>query len=89
MDAFAGSGRRLVGEHVRMAHETLRGDRQLAEYVAGLMIEECARILAESPAGLPTLAALRDECRVGPDETRSFEAVIRVWTLEVLSGIEG
>jgi hypothetical protein len=55
----------------------------------GLEIEDCARILAESKTGLPALAARRDECRVGPDERRSFEEVIRVWTLEVLSGIEG
>jgi hypothetical protein len=82
-------GGHAVGEHVRRAHEALRGEHQLAEYVAGLEIEDCARILAESKTGLPALAARRDECRVGPDDRRSFEEVIRVWTLEVLSGIEG
>ncbi len=89
MDAFAEPEGRSVGEHVKKAHETLRGGHQLAEYVAGLKIEDCVRILAESPVGLPALAALRTGCRVGPDEGRSFEEVIRVWTLEVLSGIEG
>ena len=89
MDSFAMPGGRSAGEHIRRAHETLRGDHQLAEYVAGLEIEDCARILAQTPSGLPTLAALRDECRVGADERRSFEEVIRVWTLEILSGTEG
>ena len=89
MDAFAEPGGRSVGEHLKRAHETLRGEHQLAEYVAGLEIEDCARILAESQVRLPALAALRDGCRVGPDERRSFEEVIRVWTLEVLSGTEG
>ena len=72
-------GGHAVGEHVRRAHEALRGEH----------LEDCARILAESKTGLPALAARRDECRVGPDDRRSFEEVIRVWTLEVLSGIEG
>jgi len=89
MDTFAEPEGRPVGEHVRRTHEALRGEHQLAEYVANLEIEDCARILAESTTGLPILAARRDDCRVGPDETRSFEEVIRVWTLEVLSGIEG
>ncbi len=89
MDASAEPGGRSAGEHVGRAHETIRGDHQPAEYVAGLKVEDCARILAESPVGLPTLAALRDGCRVDPDERRSFEEVIRVWTLEVLFGIEG
>jgi len=88
MDAFA-EPERSVGDHIRMAHETLRGEHQLADYVARLRIEECARILAQSTTGLSMLAALRDECRVGPEERRSFEEVIRIWTLEVLSGIEG
>ena len=89
MDTFAEPEGSPVGEHVKRAHEALRGEHQLAEYVAGLEIENCAGILAESTTGLPILAARRDECRVGPDETRSFEEVIRVWALEVLSGIEG
>lgn len=80
---------RSIGEHVRRAHEAIRGEHQLAEYVAGLEIEECARILASDPGGLPRLAALRDECRVGAAEKRSFERVIRTWTESVLSGIEG
>lgn len=79
----------LVALHVRRAHEGFRGEHQLAEYVAALDIAECARMLAASPTGLPALAALREGCRVGPDETRSFEEVIRTWTLHVLSGLEG
>jgi len=88
MDTFAEPEGRPVGEHVKRAHEALRGEHQLAEYVAGLEIEDCAGILAESTTGLPILAARRDECRVGPDETRCFEEVIRVGALEVLYGIE-
>jgi hypothetical protein len=88
MDAFA-EPERSIGDHIRMAHETLSGEHQLAHYVAGLRIEECAAILAQSTTGLSILAARRDECRVGPEERRSFEDVIRIWTLEVLSGIEG
>ena len=83
------TGERLIRRHLQEAHEHVRGERQLAEYVARLDIGECARILAESPVGLPTLAALRDECRVRRDERRGFEAVIRTWTLQVLSGAEG
>ena len=86
---MAQSADRSIGEHVRRAHEAIRGEHQLAEYVAGLEIEECARILASDPDGLPRLAALRDECRVGAAEKRSFERVIRTWTEAVLSGIEG
>jgi hypothetical protein len=37
--------------------------------------------IGRDPLNLPILAALRDECR-------SFEEVIRVWTLNVLSGVE-
>jgi hypothetical protein len=80
---------RFVWGHVRKAQETIKGENQLAEYVWQLEIAECARILAASPIALPSLAALRDECRVGPEEKRSFEEVIRAWTLEVLSGLEG
>lgn len=80
---------RFVWRHVRKAQETVKGENQLAEYVARLKIAECARILAASPIGLPSLATLRDECRVGPEEKRSFEEVIKAWTLEVLSGMEG
>jgi hypothetical protein len=83
------SGEDTISWHVRTAHATIRGEHQLAQYVARLDIEECAKILAVSPVGLPLLAARRDECRVGPDETRSFEEVIRTWTELVLSGAEG
>ena len=86
---MAESADRSIGEHVRRAHEAIRGEHQLSEYVAGLEIEECARILASDPSGLPRLAALRDECRVGAAEKRYFERVIRTWTEAVLSGIEG
>ncbi|HET7271407.1 MAG TPA: hypothetical protein VFI90_10025 [Rubrobacter sp.] len=86
---MAESADRSVGEHVRRAHDTIRGEHQIAEYVARLKVEECARILASDPHGLPRLAALRDECRVGPGEARSFEGVIRAWTEAVLSGAEG
>lgn len=84
-----GSNQSFVWQHVSKARETIKGDNQLAEYVAWLGISECAEILAESPEGLPFLATRRDECRVGSKETRSFEEVIKVWTLSVLSGAEG
>jgi hypothetical protein len=87
--AETGTDRREIWRGVREAHAALRGEHQIAEYVAALEIGECARILASDPEGLPRLAALRDECRVGRDEARSFERVIRTWTLEVLSGAEG
>ena len=80
---------RIIGRHVRMAHATVKGEHQIAEYVARLEIEECARILAAAPEGLALLAARRDECRVGPGEKRSFEEVIRTWTEFTLSGVEG
>ena len=79
----------LIGRHLREAHEGFRGERQLAHYVAGLDLAECARILEASPTNLTSLAALREECRVGAGERRSFEQVIRTWTLHVLSGLEG
>jgi hypothetical protein len=83
------AGEGLIGRHLREAHERSRGERQLADYVAGLELGECARILEASPTSLVSLAALRDECRVEADEKRSFEEVIRTWTLHVLSGLEG
>ena len=79
----------IIERHLREAHESFRGERQLADYVARLDLGECARILAGSPTSLASLAVLRDECRVGVDEKRSFEEVIRTWTLQVLSGLEG
>ena len=64
-----------------MAHAAIKGERQLAEYVARLEIGECARILACAPESLPSLAArreaCREACRIGPGERRSFEEVIR------------
>jgi hypothetical protein len=79
----------IIERHLREAHESFKGERQLADYVAGLDLGECVRILAASPTSLASLAALRDECRVEADERRSFEEVIRTWTLHVLSGLEG
>jgi hypothetical protein len=84
-----GSGEQLIARHLREAHEGIEGERQLPEYVAQLDLGECARILQASPVDLPSLAARRDECRVGENEERSFEEVIRTWTLHVLSGVEG
>jgi hypothetical protein len=78
-----------IWRHVQKAHATIRGEHQIAEYVAALEIGECTRILASNPNGLARHAALRDECRVGRNEERSFEGVIRTWTVAVLSGAEG
>jgi hypothetical protein len=83
------TGEHTLGRHVQLAHAAFKGEHQIAEYVARLEIGECARILLAAPEGLPQLAARRDECRVGPGETRSFEEVIRTWTECVLSGVEG
>jgi hypothetical protein len=79
----------VVGRHVLEAHAAIKGEHQIAEHVARLGLGECAEILATVPEGLPRLARLRDECRVGPAEIRSFEEVIRTWTACVLSGAEG
>lgn len=95
METMGRSGKRgrteydVVGRHVRAAHTRFKGEHQIAQYVARLELGECAGILAAVPDGLPRLARLRDECRVGPWETRSFEAVIRTWTAHLLSGAEG
>ena len=83
------AGERLIGHHLREAHKDIEGERQLPEYVARLELGECVRILEASPVDLPSLAARRDECRVEAGEERSFEEVIRTWTLHVLSGAEG
>ena len=80
---------RVIGRHLQRAHESFRGERQLSEYVASLDLAECTEILAASPVGLASLAAHHDECRVGANEVRSFEEVIRTWVLHVLSGLEG
>jgi hypothetical protein len=82
-------GEGLIGRHLGEAHESFQGERQLAEYVARLDLGECARILEASLTSLASLAALREECRVEAGERRSFEEVIRTWTLHVLSGLEG
>ena len=79
----------LIGQHVTKAHRRFGGEHQLAHYVAGLDLAECARILDASPTTLATLAALREECRVEVGERRTFAQVIRTWTLHVLSGLEG
>jgi hypothetical protein len=83
------TGEQLISRHLQEAHESFRGERQLAAYVARLDLGECARILEASPTSLASLAARRDECRVEAGEKRSFEEVIRTWTLHVLSGLEG
>jgi hypothetical protein len=79
----------IIERHLREAHESFRGERQLADYVARLDLGECARILAASPTSLASLAALRDACWVGVDEKQSFKEVIRTRTLQELSGLEG
>jgi hypothetical protein len=83
------TGEREAWRHVQKAHKTGKGEHQISEYVAGLGIGECAKILAFEPEGLPRLATLRDECRVRRNEERTFEEVIRTWTVAVLSGAEG
>jgi hypothetical protein len=74
--------------HSRSADDN-RGEGLAARYVARLELAGCAKILAVSPIWLPSLTSKRDECRVGKDEKRSFEGVIRIWTLHVLSSFEG
>ena len=88
MGSEAGGTGDIIGLHLKEAHESFHGEHQLADYVSRLDLEECARILQASPTNLASLAALRDECRVEADEKRSFEEVIRTWTLQVLSGLE-
>ena len=78
----------FVWRHIAQA-QCLKGEDQIPRHVASLSLKECADILAASPIGLPSLAALRDECRVEASETRSFEEVLRTWTVEVLSSLEG
>ena len=79
----------LIRRHIREAQSIIKGEDQLPKYVARLELAECAQILAASPVGLPSFAAKRDECRVEKDEERSFEEVIRTWTLHVLARLEG
>lgn len=85
-DEDAGGEERLR-YHVLAAHVLIKSEHQLAEYVARLDLGECARILGTSP--LPALTARDPVSRVGRDESRSFEGLIRAWTLRVLSGVEG
>lgn len=75
--------------HLLAAYTIVKGEHQLAEYVARLDLGECARILAASPMPLSTLVARDPASRVDADEERGFEEIIRAWTLRVLSGIEG
>lgn len=84
----SGGGEERLRYHILAAHTMIKGEHQLAEYVAKLELGECARILAASPIPLSTLAARDQASRVDGDEDRSFEEVIRSWTLRVLSGIE-
>ncbi len=79
----------IIGSHIRRAHRTIKGEHQLAQYVARLSLNECAEILSVSNIGLSSLATRHPECRVPKEEKRSFEDVIRIWTLYVLSGAEG
>lgn len=78
----------VIGRHVQMAHATIKGEHQLSEYVQRLGLDECVEILAESTASLASLASRHGPCRVEAGEDRSFDEVIRTWTLYVLSGIE-
>ena len=83
------NGERRLRYHLLAAYTFVKGEHQLAEYVARLDLGECARILAASPMPLSTLAARDPASRVGAHEERGFEEVIRAWTLRVLSGVEG
>lgn len=78
-----------IGAHIQRAHRTFRGEHQLAQYVAQLSLDECTEILSVSDTSLAYLASRHPECRVSANEERSFEEVVRVWTLYVLSGAEG
>lgn len=79
----------IIGSHIEKAHKTIRGEHQLAEYVTRMSLDECVQVLTASEIRLSSLAANHPQCRVGQREDRSFEDVIRVWTLYVLSGAEG
>lgn len=86
---MSGLDERLVWRYIREAQETIKGENQLAEYVARLRLSDCAEILSASPVLLPSFARNYEECRVEEDEERGFEEVIRTWTLHVLSRLEG
>jgi hypothetical protein len=79
---------RFVGTHIQKAH-AVRGEHQITEYVASLSLEDCVKILDASPVSLPSLAAHSELCRVEAEERRGFDAVIREWTVHVLSCLEG
>jgi hypothetical protein len=85
----SGGGEERLRYHVLAAYAMIKGERQLAEYVARLDLGECARILAASPVPLSSLAVRDPAARVDRDENRGFEEVIRAWALRVLSGVEG
>ena len=78
----------VIGGHVQRAHATIKGEHQFSDYVQRLGLDECVEILAESPVSLSSLASRHGPCRVRAGEDRSFDEVIRTWTLYVLSGIE-
>ena len=80
--------RHLIGSHIQKAHRSTRGEHQLSQYVAQLSLNECVEILAVSNISLASLASRHPECRVLPDEQRSFKKVIKTWALYILSGIE-
>lgn len=82
------TGDRLLGEHIRRAHE-IRGEHQIPEYVFSLSPQECVEILEASPVKLSSLVARSQVCRVSESERRDFPEVIRWWTIYVLSGLEG
>jgi hypothetical protein len=65
------------------------GRERFARYVDRLELGTCAGILAASPVSLAALVWSSAESRVEAGDVRSFEEVIRTWTLEVLSRIEG
>lgn len=80
---------RVAWKHIQRARTELRGEHQLAEYVARLTSGELAEILDSTPSKLSRLTANHPECRVQAGEEREFVEVMRVWTLYTLSELEG
>jgi hypothetical protein len=81
------TGEERLRRHVSAAYATAtRGEDRLAGYVAALGLDECARSLAASSEPLSAIAAQAPAARVGREEGRSFEQVIRAWTLRTLCG---
>lgn len=78
----------VLGRHLQRAHATVKGEHQLTEYVSRLGLDECVEILAASPVGLSTLASRYGQCRVETGDGRSFDEVIRTWTVYLLSMAE-